>query len=169
MGTFTKSFGSVGGYVAASRQVVDFVRASSYAMYYDSSLPPACAEQALRALEVMTGEDGTSVGQNKISQLKRNANFFRKRLAEEGFALLGDYDSPVIPLMLYLPAMIAEFSRECFDEGIATVVVGFPATPLLLARSRFCISAGHTIEDLEEAAKKISAVGEKLGLKLLSP
>jgi serine palmitoyltransferase len=167
MGTFTKSFGAVGGYIAADRDVVAHVRASSYAMYYDVSLPAGCAEQALRALMVMSGMDGSDLGISKISQLKRNANYFRKRLDEEGFTLLGDYESPVIPLMLYLPSMIAAFSRECLIENIATVVVGFPATPLLLARSRFCISASHTIEDLEEAVKKISAVGDRLGLKYL--
>ncbi len=89
-------------------------------------------------------------------------------MLEEGFALLGDYESPVIPVMLYLPAMIGAFSRECLAEGIATVVVGFPATPLLLARSRMCISASHTIEDLEEAIRKLSAVGDRLGLKYLN-
>lgn len=100
--------------------------------------------------------------------LQRNSNYFRKRLMEEGFALLGDFESPVIPVMLYLPAMIGAFSRECLAEGIATVVVGFPATPLLLARSRVCISASHTIEDLEEAVRKVSAVGDRLGLKHLN-
>lgn len=167
MGTFTKSFGSVGGYVASSKAVVDHVRNSSYAMYYDASMPPGCAEQALRALQVVTGADGTNGGQLKLSQLKRNSNYFRKRLTEEGFTLLGDYDSPVIPLMLYLPAMIAAFSRECLAENIATVVVGFPATPLLLARARFCISAEHTLEDLESAVKRMSAVGDRLMLKYL--
>lgn len=167
MGTFTKSFGSVGGYVAASRAIVEHVRSSSYALYYDAAMPAACAEQALRAMQVITGADGTNGGQLKLAQLKRNSNYFRKRLTEEGFTLLGDYDSPVIPLMLYLPAMIAAFSRECFRENIATVVVGFPATPLLLARSRFCISASHTIEDLEEAVGKISSVGDRLMLKYL--
>lgn len=167
MGTFTKSFGSVGGYVAGSKELVDYIRSSSYAMYYDACLPVGCAQQALSALQVMMGEDGTDIGQKKIAQLKRNSNFFRKRLSDEGFALLGDYDSPVIPLMLYLPAMMSSFSRELLEESIATVVVGFPATPLLLARARFCISAGHTVEDLEDAVKRISAVGDRLLLKYL--
>lgn len=167
MGTFTKSFGSVGGYISGKKELIAHVRSSSYAMYYDSSMPPACAEQALRALMVLTGEDGSNTGQQKIAQLKRNSNYFRKRLHEEGLTLLGDYDSPVIPVMLYLPTMIANFSRECFEENIATVVVGFPATPLLLSRSRFCISASHKIEDLEEAVRRISAVADRLALKYL--
>ena len=167
MGTFTKSFGGVGGYIAANKDIVAHIRSSSYAMYYDSSLPPGCCVQALRAMMVITGEDGTDIGEQKLTNLKRNSNYFRKRLTEEGLTTLGDYDSPVIPLMLYLPAMIAAFSRECFKQNIATVVVGFPATPLLLARSRFCISAGHTIEDLEDAVKKISYIGDTLLLKYL--
>ncbi len=65
MGTFTKSFGSVGGYICASKEVVAHVRASSYAMYYDSAMPAACAEQALRALLVCMGADGTDGGQQK--------------------------------------------------------------------------------------------------------
>ncbi len=76
MGTFTKSFGSVGGYIAGSHELINHVRASSYAMYYDSALPPACAEQALRALMVMSGQDGSSVGIQKISQLKVNGFCF---------------------------------------------------------------------------------------------
>lgn len=143
MGTFTKSFGSVGGYIAGSRELIAHVRSSSYALYYDGSLPAACAEQALRAMQVITGADGSSIGKEKLDKLRKNSNYFRRRLLEEGLTLLGDMDSPVVPLMLYLPAMIAGFSRECFEQGIATVVVGFPATPLLLARSRFCISAGE--------------------------
>ena len=53
--------------------------------------------------------------------------------------------------MLYQPAKISAFSRLCLDRGVAVVVVGFPATPLLTARARICISAAHTRQQLEEA------------------
>lgn len=56
-----------------------------------------------------------------------------------------------MPLMLYQPAKIAAFSRECLKRNVAVVVVGFPATPLLLGRTRVCISASHSREDLEAA------------------
>jgi serine palmitoyltransferase len=68
-----------------------------------------------------------------------------------GFEVLGDNDSPVMPIMLYNPAKIPAFSRECLRENLAVVVVGFPATPLLLARARICISASHSREDLIKA------------------
>lgn len=58
--------------------------------------------------------------------------------------VFGDWDSPVVPMMLYNPAKIAAFSRECYKRGLAVVVVGFPATSLIESRTRFCVSAGHT-------------------------
>lgn len=74
---------------------------------------------------------------------------------------LGDWDSPVIPIMIYVPGKIAPFSRACFDRGIGLVVVGFPATPLLMARARVCISAQHTKEDLDWALKVLEDVTAK--------
>jgi serine palmitoyltransferase len=57
------------------------------------------------------------------------------------------------PVMIYSPGKIAAFSRKCLERKLATVVVGFPATPLLLARCRVCVSAAHTQEDLDRAVE----------------
>ena len=65
-----------------------------------------------------------------------------------------------MPVMLYNPTKIAAFSRECFKRGLAVVVVGFPAVPILMSRARLCISAGHTREDLDDALKKIEEVAD---------
>ena len=61
-----------------------------------------------------------------------------------------------------MPSCIGAFSRMCLKQGIAVVVVGFPATPLLLSRTRFCISAAHTREQLDEALLKIEKIGKLL-------
>jgi serine palmitoyltransferase len=82
-----------------------------------------------------------------------------------GFEVLGDNDSPVMPIMLYNPAKIPAFSRECLRQKVAVVTVAFPATPLLLARARICISASHTREDLIKALDVISRVGDLVGIK----
>jgi len=114
------------------------------------------------AIKIINGEDGTDVGKKRIKQLRENSNYFRKRLKASGFHIVGNDDSPIIPLMLYMPAIIGAFSRMCLRQGIAVVVVGFPATPLLLSRTRFCISAAHDIKDLEDAANKIEKIGKLL-------
>ena len=75
-----------------------------------------------------------------------------------GCTVLGDNDSPVIPLMVYQLSKISAFSRALLKRCIAVVVVGFPATPLYESRVRFCISAGHDKEDLKEALKEIYEV-----------
>ena len=77
----------------------------------------------------------------------------------------GDYDSPIIPCLIYYPAKVAAFSRECLSRKLAVVVVGFPATSVVLSRVRFCISAGHSIEDLTYAVAQIDDVASIMCLK----
>ena len=67
-----------------------------------------------------------------------------------GFIVYGHDDSPVVPLMLFMPAKIVGFVTGCLELNLATVGVGFPATRMTLERARFCISAGHTKEMLDE-------------------
>lgn len=82
-----------------------------------------------------------------------------------GFIVYGN-DSPVIPLLLCHPAKIPAFSRALLDRGIAVVVVGYPATPIITSRVRFCLSAAHTKEDLDYALSVIDEVGDRLMLKV---
>lgn len=116
-------------------------------------------------LQVIMGLDGTEIGKQKINALRDNSNYFRMRLCDMGLHVLGNYDSPIIPVMLYNPAKISAFSRECYKRGLAVVVVGFPAVPILMSRARFCISAGHTREDLDMALEKIDEVADLLKIR----
>lgn len=165
MGTFTKSFGAVGGYVAGSKALIDRLRATSAAMIYASAMAPACAQHIIWVFDQICGRDGTRIGKMKIKSLRDNSIYVRQQLARRGLQTLGDWDSPVVPVMLYNPAKIAAFSRECLARGLALVVVGFPATPLLLSRARICLSAGHTREDLDWALAVIDEVAELIQIK----
>eukprot|EP01026_Neomeris_dumetosa_P001984 TRINITY_DN105158_c0_g1_i8.p1 TRINITY_DN105158_c0_g1~~TRINITY_DN105158_c0_g1_i8.p1 ORF type:complete len:409 (-),score=22.40 TRINITY_DN105158_c0_g1_i8:83-1309(-) len=167
MGTFTKSFGSCGGYIAASKQVIRYLKTYSPAHVYAVSMAPPAAQQILSALKLLMQLNGSSRGLQKIQQLHDNSNYFRLQLEARGYDTLGDYGSPVIPLMLYLPAKIAAFSRMCLERGVAMVVVGFPATALLEGRARICISAAHTKEDLDRALEVIDEVGTICQLKYM--
>jgi serine palmitoyltransferase len=158
MGTFTKSFGGMGGYIAASKEIIDFVRHSSAGAIYATSLSPVIAQQILTALNIISGADGTDIGKKKLVALRENSNYFRQKLIDMGVVALGDFDSPVIPVMLYHMSKVGEYSRECLKRGLAVVTVGFPATPLLLSRVRFCISAAHTRADMDEALEKLEEV-----------
>ncbi|KAL0014634.1 hypothetical protein SO802_001703 [Lithocarpus litseifolius] len=165
MGTFTKSFGSCGGYIAGSKELIQYLKYTCPAHLYATSMSPPAAEQIISAIKVILGEDGTSRGAQKLARVRENSNFFRSELQKMGFEVLGDNDSPVMPIMLYNPAKIPAFSRECLKQNVAVVVVSFPATPLLLARARICISASHTKEELLKALEVISQVGDLVGIK----
>lgn len=165
MGTFTKSFGGMGGYVASSKEVISFLRRKCAGSAYHNSLSPVVCQQVITSFKVITGEDGTDIGRRKISALRDNSNYFRMRLTDMGLHVLGHYDSPIMPVMLYNPTKIAAFSRECMKRGLAVVVVGFPAVPILMSRARFCISAGHTREDLDRALKEIDEIADLLKLR----
>ena len=161
MGTFTKSFGSCGGYIAGSKELVDHIRTSSPGSHYATSISPPAAEQVISALKLLRGEDGSYRGAQKLTQLHDNANFFRDELMRRGFQVLGDLDSPVVPVMIYHPAKFCAFSRLCLVKKLAVVVVGFPATGLFLGRVRFCVSAAHSMEDMRYALDVITEEGDR--------
>nr|GLL32315.1 long chain base biosynthesis protein 2a [Ipomoea trifida] len=165
MGTFTKSFGSCGGYIAGSKELIQYLKHTCPAHLYATSISPPAAQQIISAIKVILGQDGSSRGAQKLACIRENSNFFRTELQKMGFEVLGDNDSPVMPIMLYNPAKIPAFSRECLKQNVAVVTVAFPATPLLLARARICISAAHTREDLLKALEVISRVGDMVGIK----
>lgn len=165
MGTFTKSFGSIGGYIAADKAVIDYLRHCSSSSLSADSISPGAAMQALGALRVILGEDGTDVGRRKIQQLAANSRYFRRRLIELGLTVFGDDASPVVPAMLYNPAKMPAFSRECLKRNLAVVVVGYPATSLIESRVRFCVSACHTKEDLDRALAAIDEVASDVMIR----
>jgi len=167
MGTFTKSFGSVGGYIAGSPELVDYLRVTSYGSVYATAMSPPCALQALEALRIIAGDDGSFEGRTRIERLRQNSNHFRRGLERAGFVTCGSSDSPIVPVMLYSPSVMSCFSREMLARGVAVVVVGFPVTPILLSRVRFCISADHTIKDLDDALRHCEEVGDMCGCRYL--
>ncbi|KAI5190875.1 serine palmitoyltransferase [Nematocida sp. AWRm77] len=162
MGTFTKSFGAAGGYIAASKKVISLVRKKSELTKRGEQMPAVVATQILECLATMQ----TKQGVKDLQTLAKKSAHFREALINLGFIVIGEKDSPVIPLLLYNPGKIAEFSRLCLAENLAVVVVGYPATPLISSRVRFCISSAHTEEDLENALQVISKIGDFLGLKM---
>eukprot|EP00741_Cyanophora_paradoxa_P008201 tig00000025_g7936.t1 len=165
MGTFTKSFGAAGGYIAGSPELIEHLKRTCPGYLYASSMSPPVCQQIITAITILLGEDGTDLGATKLAKLRENANFFRRGLKEMGCEVYGDEDSPVIPVMLYNPSKISSFSRLCLERNLAVVVVGFPATPILKSRVRFCISAAHELKDLEAALVQLEEIAYLIGIR----
>jgi len=164
MGTFTKSFGSVGGYVSGSHKVINYLRRHALGAYLGVPMSPASARQATTALRELDKESGKA----RITQLRKNSVSIRRRLSDAGFVLLGPEDSPVVPIMISHPQKMPGFSRECLRRGLAVVVVGYPATPVLGLRVRLCISAGFTDAEVEDVATNLIEIGRKVSIDYLS-
>merc|ERR1712054_562474 len=101
----------MGGYIASSQEVIDHIRLHSSGSVYANTMSPTVVQQVLTAFRIITGQDGTDLGQKKLNAIRDNANFFRKGLLDLGLECYGDWDSPIIPVMLSHPAKIAAFSR----------------------------------------------------------
>ncbi|KAB7501609.1 Serine palmitoyltransferase 2, partial [Armadillidium nasatum] len=93
MGTFTKSFGAAGGYIAGNKS-------------YAASMPPPVAQQILTSLTILMGRDGTTDGRHRINQLSRNTKYFRRKVKAMGFVVSGYDDSPIVPIFAFLPAKV---------------------------------------------------------------
>jgi serine palmitoyltransferase len=151
--------------IAASKAVIDHLRLANHSAIYAEPIAVPVLRQITSSMRIILGEIGGHEGRLRVQSLARNSKFFATELKKMGFIIYGG-SSPVIPLLIFHPAKIPAFSREMLKRGIAVVVVGYPATPIITSRVRFCISASHTMEDLEFALKMVSEVGDLLHLKI---
>lgn len=167
MGTFTKSFGAAGGYIAGSKKLVDYLRIHSHASCYGTMMAPAVARQIIGVIDSIIGHEDPrqNEGLMRIEKLKENTHYFRNRLKGLGFVVIGNPDSPVVPVLVYSAAIVVEVIRAAMKQNVALVGAGFPATPLTGARVRFCVSSAHSKEMLDHAIKVIDEIGDRLHLK----
>jgi len=160
MGTFTKSFGAAGGYIAGSKEVVDHLKTTTPTGFYSLPMSPPVAQQIYSSMSIIMGKGGTEDGKRRIERLARNTRYFRLRLKQLGFIVYGSDDSPVIPIMIYHPTKCGLWGRLLLQRRIGVVVVSFPATEMTESRCRVCISAAHTKEMLDRVLEAIDEVGD---------
>lgn len=168
MGTFTKSFGANGGYVAGDKALIDKLRVTNAGTLFGEAPSPPVLVQISSALRLIIGDIAPGQGQERLERLAFNSRYLRLGLKRLGFIIFGHDDSPIIPLLLYNPAKIPAFSHEMLKRKIAVVVVGYPATPLISSRARFCVSAAHTKDDLDRLLAACDQAGDILQLKFSS-
>lgn len=168
MGTFTKSFGATGGYVAADKWIIDRLRISYFNSQFGEGVPPAVLMQIISSLNVIKGTLSPGEGQERLQRIAFNSRYLRHGLKKLGFIVYGADDSPVIPLMLYLPAKMPAISRKLYSMKIAVVIVGYPATPITTSRVRLCMSSALTKADLDYVLRQFDQVGDEIFLKISS-
>ncbi|KAI0870027.1 serine palmitoyltransferase [Hypoxylon argillaceum] len=165
MGTLTKSFGANGGYIAADKHIIDKLRSCNAATMLGESPSPAVLMQIYASLKIITGDLVPGEGEERLQRIAFNSRYLRLGLKRLGMIVYGHDDSPIIPLTLYNPAKIPAFSHEMLKRNISVVVVGYPATPLISSRARFCVSAAHNKDDLDRLLAACDEVADILQLK----
>jgi len=168
MGTLTKSFGANGGYIAAEKHMIDKLRTTHAGNIFGEAPSPPVLTQIASSLRIIAGELVPGQGEERLQRLAFNSRYLRIGLKRLGFIVYGHDDSPIIPIMLYNPAKMPAFSHEMLKRKIAVVVVGYPATPLVTSRARFCVSAAHNKEDLDRLLAACDEIGDILQLKFSS-
>lgn len=157
-GTLGKALGGAsGGYTAAKKEVVEWLRQRSRPYLFSNSLAPAIVCASLRVLDMLSEGDGLR------QRLWDNARYFRQALSDAGFTLAGA-DHAIIPVMLGEAKIAQEFARLLQQEGIYVTGFFYPVVPQGQARIRTQISAGHTHQQLERAVEAFTRIGKQLGV-----
>jgi len=157
VGTLSKAFGVVGGYVAASKKVVEYLRQKARPFLFSSAVTPGDVAACIAAVDILTESD------ELVNRLWDNANYFKTEMKNLGFDL-GISQTPITPVMLGDAKLAQDFSKNLFKEGIFAQAIGYPTVPKGKARIRVMISATHSKDDLDFALEKFEKIGKELGV-----
>ena len=155
MGTFSKAFGVVGGYVSGSEDLRKFAFNKSRTWLLSASHPPQVTAACIASLEVVENEP------EHLQNLWKNTNYFKRRLKQSGFDI-GNSQTPITPVIVGQSNVAQRMSAMLYDEGVFALPIVFPMVARDKARIRTMMNSGHTEADLDLAL----SVFEKIGYKL---
>jgi glycine C-acetyltransferase len=157
MGTLSKAFGVVGGYIAGRKKIVEWLRQRGRPFIFSSAVTPADTAACIAAVDLL--ESSTEL----VDKLWDNTRYFKEGMKSLGFDI-GKSETPITPVMLGEAPLAQEFSRRLFKEGVFAMAIGYPTVPRGLARIRVMNSASHSLEDLDKGLSIFEKVGRELGV-----
>lgn len=157
MGTLSKAIGVVGGYVAGTKDLIDWLKVRARPFLFSTSLTPANAAACIEAIRVM--EEDPMLNE----KLWENGNFLKQELKALGFNI-GHSDTPITPVIIGDENLTQKFSKKLIEEGVYAKSIVFPTVPLGTGRVRNMPTAQHTNEMLREAVRIYEKVGKELGV-----
>jgi glycine C-acetyltransferase len=157
VGTLSKAIGALGGYVAGTHALIEFLYHRARPFLFSTSHPPAVAAACIAAIDVLLEEPEI------IDRLWENTRFFKSGLEALGFNT-GVSESPITPVVTGDGALAMKLSDRLFQEGVFAQGIAFPTVAKDKARVRTIVTATHTREDLQYALDTFGQVGKELGL-----
>jgi len=155
-GTLGKALGgAMGGYTTGKKEIIEILRQRSRPYLFSNSLAPAIVGASLKVFEILSND--TSLR----DKLEWNTNYFRKKMEQAGFDLVGA-DAAIVPVMLYDAKLSQTMANKLLEEGIYVIGFFFPVVPKEKARIRVQLSAAHTKEHLDKAISSFIKIGKQL-------
>lgn len=156
--TFGKALGGAsGGFVSASKSIIDTLRQKSRPYLFSNSLAPALVVACLKALEII------NLNKNLLKDLEQNTLFFRDKIKEIGFEVMGE-SHPIVPIMIYDAKKNVALSEMLLEKNIYVIPFSFPVVPKDQARIRVQLSSIHSREQLEYAINAFKDCGKALNI-----
>ncbi|MEK6704975.1 MAG: aminotransferase class I/II-fold pyridoxal phosphate-dependent enzyme [Candidatus Poribacteria bacterium] len=157
MGTFSKSFASIGGFVAGEAVVIDYIKHRSRPFMFSAAMPPAAAGAVLECLKIVEEEP------HHIENLWTNARKMQKSLTEMGYNTLNSM-TPIIPLLIGDDLTAFAFTQQLYENGVFATPVVKPAVPEGCALIRTSYMASHTDEDLDYVLHVLNELGKQFDI-----
>ncbi len=157
MGTLSKAVGVVGGYIASSKEVKEYLLHAARPALFSTALPPADIAAIRASIQLMSQSDELQ------TNLWNNTSYFRSKLLELGFDLAPS-QTPITPVMIYDEAVTMKVSKRLLEQGVFVSGIVFPTVVKGQARLRCMLSAEHTKEQLDQAIAIFEQVGKEFGL-----
>lgn len=157
VGTLSKAFGIMGGFVSGKAKVIDFLRQKARPFLFSSAVTPSDIGASIAAVDILLNSE------DRVKLLWDNAKYFKSELGKLGFDT-GISETPITPVMLGEASVAQSFSKKLFEKGIFAMSIGFPTVPKGKARIRVMLSSVHTREDLTIAIEKFEQTGKELGI-----
>ena len=157
MGTLSKAIGVVGGYVAGSQDLIDYLKVAGRPFLFSTSLTPPDTRAIIEAVQTLM--DSSELH----DKLWENGDYLKKGLRELGFNI-GNSETPITPCIIGEEKLTQEFSKRLMEEGVYAKSIVFPTVPRGTGRVRNMPTAAHTKEMLDKALEIYEKVGKELGV-----
>ena len=157
MGTFSKSFGSLGGFIASDSDTINFLKHNARSLIFSASMPPSNVASVSKAIDIMLEEP------ERIQHLWDVSNYARKQFQDRGFDT-GHSETPIIPLFVRNSEKAFWLCTRLLEDGIFVTPVIAPAVPENDVLIRFALMATHTFEQVDEAVDKITKAFKEAGI-----
>jgi 8-amino-7-oxononanoate synthase len=155
MGTFSKSLASIGGFIAADKKVIEYLKHHARSLMFSASISPGAAASALAALKVLQAEP------ERIEKLWKNTNYTIQQFKEAGFDI-GPTESPIVPIYVRDNEKTFLMAKMLMDEGVFVNPVVSPAVSSESSMIRFSLMATHSFKQIDFAVEKLKKVAYKL-------